>query len=170
MLMLSQMNQKKAVNPSQIYPDASKQAYMPRGQHLTGERAAEIAAAESQMSGMRMKPTAAKSKEVNMVGGLITLSGIVSILLNHGWLNLAFNAIYIFVGLGILTRSAMARKIVVMASGVGLVMNLFSLLAISAFLSGRASILPILSAIFSIVVQIVVLSVLTWHANEAEFH
>jgi len=129
-----------------------------------------LAKAQLRMSGNYINPSPPKSKEVNIVGVLIILSGAVSILLNHTVLGVVFNAVYIAVGSGILTRSAMARKIVIYASAIGLLMNIVSLFGTSIFLSGKASIGPILSTLFSIAVQLYVLSVLTWHKNEAEFH
>ena len=162
---------KSAIDPSQIYPTASDSP--PSGQderQIASAQANDLAKAQLQMSGHYIDPSPPKSKEVDIVGGLIMLSGIVSILLNHTLFGIVFNAVYIFVGLGILTRSAMARKIVIYASALGLLMNIASLFGTSIFLSGKASIRPILSILFSMAVQLYALSVLTWHKNEAEFH
>ena len=158
------------VNPSQIYPTpkdsaapASEQRYAP-GDLLTNS--------ELEMAGVQGNKASGRphSREIDIVAGLITLSGFVSLLTYHRPLSMAFSAVYIFIGLGILARSAIARRIVIFVSIFGLLMNILSLLVTSAFLSGKASIIPVLSIFFSIAVQIAVLSVLTWHQNEKEFH
>jgi hypothetical protein len=162
---------KPVFDPSQIYPTVSEQ--LPTAQaerQMRNEQAKAIAGAELSAKGYNLEHAKPKSKAVDIVGGLIILSGALSILLNHKPISIAFNAIYVFVGLGIISRSAMARKIVVFASAIGLVGNILSLFATSLFLSGKASILPVLTILFSIAVQITVLSILTWHQAEKEFH
>lgn len=184
MLMFTKMEQNKnrsepdsiprpkpAIDPGQIYPTASNSVLSEQDERRAASSQANgLAKAQLRMSGNYINPSPPKSKEVNIVGVLIILSGAVSILLNHTVLGVVFNAVYIAVGSGILTRSAMARKIVIYASAIGLLMNIVSLFGTSIFLSGKASIGPILSTLFSIAVQLYVLSVLTWHKNEAEFH
>jgi len=164
-------NPRAAIDPGQIYPTAS--ANLPTTQderRMKNEQAKIISGAELESKGYRIGHEEPKSKEVDIVGGLIIIAGVSSILLNHSPISIAFSAVYVTVGLGIILRSATARKIVIYMSAFGLVMNILALFSTSIFLSGKASIWPILSILLSIIVQLVVLSVLTWHKNEAEFH
>lgn len=163
-------NKPSSIDPSQIYPTTSKQVSIPHGQSQTSARGDLIVAAQNEMSGIRLRPQAAKSKEVDAVAGLIVLSGVLAILSNHRIISIGFSVVYILVGLGIFTRSAIARKMVIFASAAGLALNILNLFVFSSAIGGKASILPVLSMLFSIAVQLVVLSVLTWHQNEAEFH
>lgn len=159
----------KPIDPKSIYPEATHSATQPAGQNYSLQNNPD-AAAGLEMTGQPNRYSQPRSRSVDILGGLIILTSVISIAASQKPLNIAFNAVYIAIGLGLISRSAMARKIVIVVSILGLLGNIMSLFATSLFLSGKKSIVPVLSILFSICVQITVLSVLTWHQTEKEFH
>jgi hypothetical protein len=156
------------LNPIHIYPTATAD---PR---LVDNNPNAKAEAALYTSGLKKPYHTGRYRPVDFVGGLIILGGLLpllaSLLSSFNVLGAAFNVVYILIGIGIIMRSEMARKIVIFVSAIGLVLNVASLFLVSTSTTGKENVISVLSYLFSIGIILIALSILTWHQAEAEFH
>jgi hypothetical protein len=160
---------KASFDPSRIYPTATDAATKPTTANSSDQLNTMRANAGLQMAGV--KHLAHSSKKVDAIGALIIVGGLIqaAVSIEHLNIGIAFDIVYIVVGAGIIMRSELARKIVVYVGGFSVLMSIIGLIGILSSDDGVRLLLSVASLIFSVVVLIFVLSILTDPNVESEF-